>query len=87
MEHIHDETWKFTSKANNFYSSELKDLVEKLLEKDQDKRLGAISDMEEILEHSAFKIVPTSPDMSNLKPVFYDLYQNYLENNHRKLVS
>ena len=75
MEHVPEEIWKFTSKADNYYSSELKDLVEKLLEKDQDKRLGAISDMEEILEHSAFKNVPTSPDMTNLNPVLYNLNQ------------
>ena len=34
MDHIVNDSWEFTPEAANFYSSELKNLVEKLLIKD-----------------------------------------------------
>lgn len=38
-------------------SDDVKDLIERLLEKDPKKRLGADGDIEEILQHDWFKVI------------------------------
>ena len=78
--------WNFTDEANKFYSEELKDLVKKLLTKDQTLRLGYKNDAAEILGQPIFKNGIISPDMVRPKADLYDLNQEFLDLYFRKLV-
>ena len=54
-----DEVYNFFSKNKSqkkkHFSNEIKDLIKKLLDKNQNTRLGAQNDYQEILSHPAFK--------------------------------
>ena len=59
------------------YSNNLKDLVLKLLNKDQTQRLGALNDADEILEHPVFtkEFIQKTKDGeydAPAKPIIYD---------------
>jgi hypothetical protein len=68
---------KFDDKANG-YSTDLKDLVMRLLNRDQFKRIGSKNDATEILEHKVFKKdfidkVTKGQYDAPLKPDLFDL--------------
>ena len=87
LQSIVNDRWNFTDEAINRYSPQLLDLVEKLLVKDPSLRLGAKSDMEEILAHTFFQKKLISPNMVNLKPEVYNFVQDFLNVKHRKQVA
>ena len=83
---ILEKDFEWTDEAKKEYSTDLIDLVNKLLVKEIVGRLGTGEDMKEVLDHSAFKN-EISADKVAIKPTPYNFDKNFFSMKIRKPVS
>jgi hypothetical protein len=90
---IVEHEWTFTT-CGEKYSDELKDLVRRLLDRDQHKRLGVNGDADEVLKHPAFNDHSIIEEIGNrsfpdvqLKPEIYDLNQDFDAFKHKQMIN